>query len=252
MIHPDDYKTSQELEKELSELKMRIAFKRLEEMWADRLIRESASPGQELKKAVDEADPRMMSLIEEKSGKRTVKSGHKVLFRVLGAVACVLLLFYISLTVAIAAIPTVRHSALKFFMNIGEQYASIGFKETEEYVDVPQEWKEDYYPTYIPDGFSVDAVSSNDVLYSNGAERTLSFVVLGQTAGANIDTEDANVSWEDINGFTALVSETVIGPSKEKGPVIIVWNIGNKYLIVDFDGTKEEALQIARSVQLIN
>ena len=59
-----------------------------------------------------------------------------------------------------------------------------------------------------------------------------------------MDTENANISFENINGVDATVIE-------KDGWVAIVWSANSRLFVIDMDGTKDEAIKVASSVTFI-
>ena len=112
--------------------------------------------------------------------------------------------------------------------------------------DVPAEWRGEYYPAYIPEGFALLEIEkrSNSAIYSNSNDVWFIFDECSKDTDSNIDTEDAVISFETIHGCEALIVE-------EDG-TIIAWSDGTKYFILNADFSKEEALKIARSVRRIS
>ena len=160
--------------------------------------------------------------------------------------ACILLVVCIAAPLAVANIESVRASVVRFLIQINDEYAEIGIVEEGATIEVPDGWNGGYYLSYIPEGYQVEQVLLRGVgvLYLNEASKTLTFHEGDEHLTINIDSEDKVVTYESVNGETALVLEDEVGTS-------IVWSKGKDYFILQLDEPKEEALKVARGVCMI-
>ena len=237
-------KSVEELFEDLSELKLRIALLAEEEeklAHHDRQMKDDV----QLEQLVMQGEKRMQKHINQTCRMSRIKYVTKsVIPSVVRVAASILLLCYLGLTVAIAADSTVRIKVMEFIMNIEQEYTEFGFEETGEYVDVPAEWDGFYYPAYIPQGMVLTEVLSDTVLYTHSDGTHLWFCDMSDGTKGTLDTENAAVEAVLLNGHAAMISV--------KEPwVSILWNIDNRVLMVDYTGTREEALQIAESVRMM-
>ena len=132
------------------------------------------------------------------------------------------------------------------WIQINDEYAEIGIVEEGATIEVPDGWNGRYYLSYIPEGYQVEQVLLRGVgvLYLNEASKALTFHEGDEHLTINIDSEDKVVTYESVNGETALVLEDEVGTS-------IVWSKGKDYFILQLDEPKEEALKVARGVYMI-
>lgn len=163
--------------------------------------------------------------------------------------AAALLVLFIGGSVAVAAVRPVRVQLMKLLIRIERAYTELSLVPGEaEGVEVPEGWMGDYYPAYVPEGFKLLAtyggVGNSSVQYVTEGDRWLDFGEYDQHTGTNIDTENAALSSVEIGGSPALLSE-------KGGAVTVAWAWADRYFIVELDGSPEEAIQIARSVQKI-
>lgn len=160
--------------------------------------------------------------------------------------ACILLVICIAAPLAVANIESVRASVVRFLIQINDEYAEIGIVEEGATIEVPDGWNGGYYLSYIPEGYQVEQVLLRGVgvLYLNEASKALTFHEGDEHLTINIDSEDKVVTYESVNGETALVLEDEVGTS-------IVWSKGKDYFILQLDEPKEEALKVARGVCMI-
>ena len=240
----DKCKTAQELRDDLLALKLRLAFQEKLEEEIEAISGEQ-HPEPELQAMMDRADSRILKLIHTNVRKRKIARIVKTTLPQLGkAVAACLLAFFIGLSTAIAAVPAVRTRVLRFIMTIDEKYTSLGFADTGMAVNVPTEWKGRYYLSYIPDGFVFEDADGFDVTYADSRGNILLFSEYGTESSVNIDTEDADVRFIDIQGHSALLSA-------KNGWATLAWAAGDRYFVLDFQGDAEEAVRIAEGVVLI-
>ncbi|MBP3647520.1 MAG: DUF4367 domain-containing protein [Clostridia bacterium] len=241
---PEAVKTSDELREELTALKLRLVFQEAFEDKIDDIMREEeADP--EGSALIAQGDRRVRKLVRQKlrrnRGRRFIRRG---LPRVAKIAAAMLLVFYIGLSAAVATVPAVRVKVLRFIMHIEDQYTSLSFEDGGQVIEIPTEWDGLFYPAYIPERFKMVGRSANEVEYEDPSGAMLCFSEFTQDTTVNMDTEDAEMSYIDLSGKHALVSV--------KGNwVFVTWATGNRYFIVDLEGTKEEAIMIADSVTLI-
>lgn len=238
-------KALEELRGDLSALKLKIVLLEKQEAELERIEQESDSD-EALQTLVKSREQKMLRYIDRSCRKDEIK---RLVFRtfpqVAKATACLLLVCYLGLTAAIATDPTVRVRLMQFIMNIEERYTSFGFEDSGEMMNVPADWQGYYYPAYIPDGMVLaGSLIPGNVFYTHPDGRELWFDDLGDGAGGTLDTENATIDYITINGHIAMISE--------KGPwTAILWNIDNRILMIDYNGTRDEAIRIAESVRMI-
>lgn len=237
-------KSVEELFEDLSDLKLRIALLAEEEenlAHHDQDIKDDV----QLEQLVMQGEKRMQKHINKRYRMSQIKYVTRSVIPPTVRVAASILLFcYLGLTVAIAADSSVRIRVMEFIMNIEEEYTEFGFEETGKYIDIPIEWDGFYYPTYIPQGMVLKDILSETVLYEHSNGTHLWFYDMSDGTKGTLDTENATVESISLNGQVAMISE-------KDHWVSILWNIDNRVLMVDYTGTREEAIQIAESVRMI-
>lgn len=238
----DKYKTAQELRDDLLALKLRLAFQeKLEEEIEE--ISGEQHPEPELQAIMERADAGILKRIHTNVRKRKMARIVKITLPQVGkAAAACLLVFFIGLSTAIAAVPAVRTGVLHFIMTMDEKYTSLGFEDAG--IAAPAEWKGRYYLSYIPDGFVLEDADGFDVTYANFRGNILLFSEYGTESSVNIDTEDADVRFTDIQGHSALLSD-------KNGWITLAWAAEDRYFVLDFQGDAEEAVRIAEGVVTI-
>ena len=240
----ENLKTEEELENELMALKLKMALRQYQEDKLARMMAEhddDAAGKERLANGQDEMIRRIDRQLRKRQARRFAR---KTLPRFGKIAACLLLTFYVGLTVAVAAVQSVRVELLQFILSIEEKYTSFGFESTEEYIEVPSEWNGYYYPSYVPEGFVIGRIFSDEIEYEGPHQETLVFSEHGIDTRGTIDTEDAILNTMLIHGRPAMIVEKDIWTT-------IIWNVGNHCLIVEFTGEKEEAIKFAESVVMI-
>jgi len=163
--------------------------------------------------------------------------------------AAILLVFYIGLTAAIAAVPSVRVRVLELLVNIEDEYTELSLKENPNAsFDVPAEWRGSYYPSKIPNGFTVSQVEgmfgniSVSYVMDDDKSNRITLFEQGEDTYANLDTEDAVLSSKMVKGSPALF--VVKGKT-----VSVAWAKDNLYFVLICQGLQEkDVLSIADSV----
>ena len=160
--------------------------------------------------------------------------------------ASIMLVLYIAATSALAVSRTARVFLTNFLISIENEYTELSLSPSkEEIVDVPSEWKGEYYPSYIPDGYTVKQVSGgdrmNNVVYASASGQDIQFGEYPSGVVGNIDTENARTSFIEINGTTAFLSV-------KGSEVLLAWAYVDQYFLIDLQGTSDEAIKIANSL----
>lgn len=234
-----------ELRGDLSALKLKIALLEKQEAELERITNESESDDH-LQTLAQSSEQKMLRFIDRRT--RTGQIKHFVVStfpQVVKTAACLLLVCYIGLTVAVATDSTLRVRIMNFIMNTEERYTSYGFEDSGESMNVPADWEGYYYPAYIPDGMVLaGSLIPGNVYYTHPDGRELWFDDMGTGTGGTLDTENATIDYITINGHIAMISQ--------KGQwTAILWNIDNRILMIDYNGTRDEAIRIAESVRMI-
>lgn len=165
--------------------------------------------------------------------------------RIAGAL---ILIFFICLTTAIATISDVRVKVMELLINIEGRYTEIGLIERDvESIVIPAEWNGAYFPSSIPDGYEMvycNQHSDNgyyNIMYQNADGKALDFIEGQVSSSVNIDTEDASIEFIMIHGNPGIMAQ-----KEEK--VYISWSEYQTYFILIYDGTAQNAMEIAEKV----
>ena len=119
-------RTMEELEEELFALRLEIAFQKMEQREAEALIAECEQPDPEMDSLIEQTigggNDRVLRMIRAKSrAKRRGQLTRRVLPRLGIVLGCLLLAFYIGLTVVIAATPSMRTRALELVRHVDNE-----------------------------------------------------------------------------------------------------------------------------------
>ncbi len=240
----ENLKTREELEGELMALKLKMALREYQEDEFERMLAEHEDDTVGRKRLTNGQDE-MIRLIDRQLRKKQVRQFARKTLPRFGKVAiCLLLTFYIGLTVAVATVRSVRVELLQFILSIEERYTSFGFESTDEYVEIPAEWKGYYYPAYIPEGYVIARILSEEIEYEGPNQEALVFSEHGVNTRGTIDTEDAFLDTILIREKPAMIVEKDMWTT-------IIWTVDNHCLILEYTGEKEEAIKIAESVVMV-
>jgi len=209
----------------------------------------SAEEKREIDEVADRSLPHMLEFIaRQESAMRRRFQFRKQGLAIMKTAAMMVLVLNMGLTIAAAASSTVRMKVVEFLTAVNESYLSMGFEETGTVVDVPEGWTENYYPTYIPDGYHVaQCIVSKGVSkmnFSNEEEQSIKVEIYKNTASTNVNVEQAEISYASIHDVTAIVIH------QPYEAVDIIWSNGDRYFNVqapDYD----VAFAVAQSIEIV-
>jgi len=166
--------------------------------------------------------------------------------RAMKAAAAILVIISLIAPFAIANVESIRVRVMKLLIEIQEDHADISIQEDEAAsFDVPAEWRGEYFPSYIPEGYSMSKIYKiyDHIEYENQEGDRISFIEYTEDTQIGADTEDAEISYSQINGNTAIVIH--------KGEWQIIWTNGEKIIEVIADDY-DVAMKVANSVKRVN
>lgn len=204
----EEYLSSKEIMQKIADLKIRLALQQEFEQEVDELVAEvnPADAGQT--RQIREMEEKVLKDIAVHTGRRRRRHEQKRRFpRCARVIAAVALLVMVSVGSAMATIHMVQICLLKLDVQTYPERTSYGLVPSDEAVDVPAEWKGDFYPAYIPEGFEFDRCYPNDAIYLDKDGRCLDFSEATYGSVTNLDTENANLSSVFINGADATLIE---------------------------------------------
>lgn len=176
--------------------------------------------------------------------------------RVLEVAACLIVVFSIAMPIAIASSAEFRARVMQLLVNIdtAQNEAHFEFVEnTDASFTVPEGWTGDYFMSYIPNGM-VESWHSERVTtieYVDEAGSGLAFSEYLENSSVSVGTENATISYTDINGTNACVIDGY-SQSSAAHMVTIVWSNDAKWFKIDCSNMKyTEALDVAKGVRKI-
>ncbi|MBQ9264597.1 MAG: DUF4367 domain-containing protein [Clostridia bacterium] len=178
------------------------------------------------------------------------------------AVAAIFVLALIALPITFAASAEFRSAVMRLFVEIDDVHKEAHFsfqpadQPTQEPVavpSVPEGWRGEYYPAYLPDGFSVDHINSfgDRIEWLKGDEAKITFFELDETAGLTSGTEGAErIEQILIQGNEGVL---IVGDALNIHSVSITWAMKDHWFDLVTNGLSEdEAIRIAESVRPVN
>lgn len=185
--------------------------------------------------------------------RRKVKAGIVRTAPVIGRVAvCLLLIFYLGLTVAVATIEQVRVGLYNFLIHVEDEYTALSIKDSTAARHLPPNgWEGSFYPSYIPDGLVLTAMeqltfkSTRKLSYENeDRSRWVVFTECAKSEEVNINTENAKVEWLDISGRSCMM----VYRENERHAV---WSEDDRYFWIWTDNTCDELEEIVDNVKSV-
>lgn len=204
------------------------------------------------KKNVEQPTEKQMKEFRKICHREFRKKNRSILFfyKIATSAAVVLLAFNVSAV----SVPGVKRVVLNFLtssekthtrMNINDGERSSANEETEQArykIGVENE----YRVTYLPEGFEIEREEKISGLLKIEYRNNNKCIFLQQTlesATINIDTEDSNVDYIDINGNNAFLSQ------KDK-VINIVWRVNEYFFSISSEGIdKDELIKMAKSIK---
>lgn len=167
--------------------------------------------------------------------------------RFVSAAACLVLLLGIATPIALAKVEFIRVKVLQLLIDVQEEYTELSLVEdTETSFNVPGDWRGEYYLSYIPEGYALSYIDPvyDEVIYNYNDTMSIEYHECSIGDTVNVDSENANISYDFVHGEVALVIE--------KDDTVVTWSNGEKYFIVKTYLSREETLKIASSLHRIH
>lgn len=237
-----------ELLEQYADIKLKLtmyeqAMEELDDIDVNDIPREVAS-------YADEMYPRILKLLRHKMLPYSIKGFAKKYIPTAARVAAVFVLFiYVGLTVAIAGSATVRRYIGNFLIERTDKYSRIEFQVSDITVEVPEGWIPNFYFTYIPEGFSVASVISDQnlstVAYVDDNQNIVMLTTGNVYAFTVFNTEDCVVETVDFGDGSAEYAVN------DDGNKYLTWIVGDRYFILHTTLSYEQLIRIAESIKII-
>lgn len=182
--------------------------------------------------AAAESMPRMLKMIDRQL---TKKQRHdrfwKQTVRVLKTAAMVVLVLNMALTIVVASTGKVQVRFLDLVMQANDSYMDIRYQPTETEATMPEDWKTNYFPSYIPDGYTLAQYVSDEnfgfLEYRNEQGERMEIHIGGKGAGINLNSNGAEIDHVSLHNTVATVLY------QASGSVDLVWSYGDQYFVVE-------------------
>ena len=203
---------------------------------------------------------RMRAELKEAERQKTKEKRKAKILRLLPRIAeiaaCLILVAAIGTTIAIAKNESFRSSILELLIHIDEEegVANISFEEnTREAFDVPADWPGDYYPSRIPDDFTMTYIYTEPempgVEYRSADGRIIRFDENTFNTISTQGIEEVDVKEITINDRPALM---VTDENPDDLFNRITWSNDEKWFVLEtVYMTKEETIDLVKSVRKI-
>lgn len=151
--------------------------------------------------------------------------------------AVILLVLFVSLLTLTLSVDAFRTQVYNFISTDNDEYSSVRIRPGSSENEVKINWKEYYFPTYVPEGFYIDKIQENDrvkaVYFKNENNEQIKFFQAPNAADFNMDTEGGEKEELLINGMVAVLI-------KKDGKNILFWNNAEAsfYLVSELEADK--------------
>ena len=182
----------------------------------------------------------------EKKKHRIVKL-HRFIPRMIHAAACLVLVMGIAAPLAVANVEAIRIKVMELLIHIQEDHTELQLVENEdEDFYVPANWQGSYYPSYIPEGFNLVEHGKFVcyVRYQEKGGKNIYYTEYNESDKVDINSENAALSYSQINGHDVFVIE-------RDDMVIATWAVEDRYIVMETELSKDEALNIIQNVRKI-
>lgn len=197
----------------------------------------------------------------KKARKRQQRSAaiRRAMPRVALIASCLILVLTIAVPIAIASSPVLRSRVMRLIVQVDEEqgWATFNFMEDPDATfDVPEGWMGEYFPAYIPAGFSIwnleEYVAVIEYRSETGSDEyaQIYFAEVGDGATGYVGTDNTDISYIDLHGKTAQVIDGYMYNGIHV--VTITWASDAKWFMLTTYGIDTETtLEIAGSVKKI-
>ncbi|MDF1618626.1 DUF4367 domain-containing protein [Petrocella sp. FN5] len=153
--------------------------------------------------------------------------------------AVVLLALLLSSAVVTMSVEAFRIRFLNLFIETEKDHNRIDFNESEEVLELPEGSSNDYYPTYLPEGYSLLDSQSGEytkiATFLNQDNQLLIFTQNVNNMGVNIDNEHSDIELVPINDSEGYMTN-------KDGIISISWSEND--VIFSLEGSEEIGLMI--------
>lgn len=191
-----------------------------------------------------------------KTKKRQSRSSvmRRTLPRIIQVAAAIVLVFAIATPIAFATSAQFRSKVMQLLIEFDYEHGGVNYsfvENMEASFIVPAGWIGEYYPAYIPDGYSIwnmeEYVAS--VEYRSDGDEQIYFTELSDGATGYVGTDDTEISYVKIGNGPAQVID---GYTESFHVVTVTWSVEDRwFMLTTYNISTQETLQIASSVKKI-
>ena len=118
---------------------------------------------------------------------------------------------------------------------------------------IPEGWSGSYFPSVIPAGMTLIDIGSylHTVTYADASGRGFSFFELDVDAGVSVGTEDATISYANMNGSSACIIDGYTNDGRTHSVTTVWSNDTQWFTIAGTNMDVDEILAVARNVKKI-
>ena len=185
-------------------------------------------------------------------------TARKVLPWVINTAACIILLLAIAAPIALANSATFRSKVLQLLVEFDNEKGEAYFRfvpDDNASFDVPDRWMGSYFPSYLPEGFTIYAWDPDfgepTIEFRNEKQNQIYFDELDADYTMMAGTDNSTITNVDINGANGILIAGITTDGITLANTITWQNDTNWFCVVTFGVSTDEALQVARSVRRI-
>lgn len=162
-------------------------------------------------------------------------------------VAAALIVVLIGGISALAVSENMRRSLSRLLVDPQKEFTDFRIDDATGYDEpvVPDGFEGEFYPAYIPQGYSLTSANWAHALYEAPNGAVLFYDEYDESTVVGLDTEDADITYTKVGGTDAMLVQ-------KNGLTSVVWSFANRFFVVSIKNTAEEAIKIAESLVVIH
>ena len=174
--------------------------------------------------------------------------------RVVTRVAVVFLTFFICLSTAFAASPSVRNAVYKMIISPQDRFTTVTIAPHQPGMFIDADlytWDHCFAPTYLPEGYELatfdDLAEMLLIIRYEKGEKFIQFnqSMAGVQGSIDVDSENAQITRPIMIGYSEGIYNL------KDGKTSIVWQVGESMLSILSNEDTEEVIKFAEGIQLL-
>lgn len=185
--------------------------------------------------------------LEEQKKKAKRIQRKKFMIRIGNRAAAFVVIACVVLSAITFSVDAFRIKFFNMILETKERFGVVFYEEEkqEQQVEIPEDWS-GYYPTFLPEGFSLLdyelGASISRLTYIDGNGDIIELLQGTLISNSQIDTEDATVIDIEINGNQGVLAE-------KDEEIIIGWNEKNSSLLLRGNVKRSILLKVSESIE---